>query len=292
MLRGSGSPRGRAPARRSAWAARLAAVAIVAVLGAACSSEPAPPPTTDAVDQAKARVDAAQTGIDDAKSAYRDAGKAFCTEARDYIEAIDRYGMLFSDRTATVGDVQTLGADLAEPRATTQTAGQAVVDAREALTAARQELLDAQNALAAAKAAAKGKPTPTPTKTKADEATAQVEPASIERVQQAEQDLESASRGITSETAVVDAGESYTSAAFALEVAWLNLFADAECLSDEQAQEAQAAVHDYTVALQQNLTTAGFYTAKIDGVYGPQTVDAVKELQKDEGLPETGLVDQ
>src|SRR3954468_17221500 len=96
MLRGSGSPRGRAPARRSAWAARLAAVAIVAVLGAACSSEPDPTPTTDAVDQAKARVDAAQTGIDDAKSAYRDAGKAFCTEARDYIEAIDRYGMLFS----------------------------------------------------------------------------------------------------------------------------------------------------------------------------------------------------
>lgn len=55
--------------------------------------------------------------------------------------------------------------------------------------------------------------------------------------------------------------------------------------------KAEAAVHDYTVALQKSLADAGYYTGKIDGVYGPSTVDAVEALQKAHQLPVTGTVD-
>ena len=41
-----------------------------------------------------------------------------------------------------------------------------------------------------------------------------------------------------------------------------------------------------------SLRTAGFYKGKIDGVYGPETADAVTALQKESGLPETGFVDR
>src|SRR5204863_6339816 len=47
-----------------------------------------------------------------------------------------------------------------------------------------------------------------------------------------------------------------------------------------------------TIALQTQLQLAGYYTGKIDGVYGTETVDAVKELQTDSGLPATGFVDR
>ena len=40
------------------------------------------------------------------------------------------------------------------------------------------------------------------------------------------------------------------------------------------------------------MQTAGFYKGPIDGIYGPQTVAAVEQLQTDSGLPVTGLVDQ
>src|SRR5213075_546411 len=41
-----------------------------------------------------------------------------------------------------------------------------------------------------------------------------------------------------------------------------------------------------------NLKTAGYYDGEVNGVYGPLTVKAVEALQKDAGLPVTGLVDQ
>ena len=69
------------------------------------------------------------------------------------------------------------------------------------------------------------------------------------------------------------------SAAFALQVAWLRLFNEAGCLTDEQQQKAAIAVHDYTVALQTALQTTGYYTADIDGIYGPTTAEAVQKLQ-------------
>ena len=82
------------------------------------------------------------------------------------------------------------------------------------------------------------------------------------------------------------------SATFALEVAWLRLFADAGCLTDEQHAKAVNALYEYTVALQTALQTTGYYTGKIDGIYGPGTVEAVKKLQSAAELPVTGFVDR
>ena len=40
------------------------------------------------------------------------------------------------------------------------------------------------------------------------------------------------------------------------------------------------------------LQTAGYDPGPIDGIYGPQTVAAVEQLQTDSGLPVTGFVDE
>jgi peptidoglycan hydrolase-like protein with peptidoglycan-binding domain len=75
-------------------------------------------------------------------------------------------------------------------------------------------------------------------------------------------------------------------------VAWLRLFADAGCLSDDQEAEAVAALAEYTTALQTGLQTAGYYDGEVDGLYGPATVAAVEALQTDADLPVTGYVDR
>jgi peptidoglycan hydrolase-like protein with peptidoglycan-binding domain len=75
-------------------------------------------------------------------------------------------------------------------------------------------------------------------------------------------------------------------------MAWLRLFSDAGCLTDEQQVQAEAAVSDYTTKLQKSLRDAGYYKGDVDGVYGPETVDAVQSLQKAHGLPSTGTVDK
>ena len=51
------------------------------------------------------------------------AGDEFCVNAEGYVEALDRYGKLFTDEAATVGDVTTGGADLVEPRETVANVG-------------------------------------------------------------------------------------------------------------------------------------------------------------------------
>ena len=75
-------------------------------------------------------------------------------------------------------------------------------------------------------------------------------------------------------------------------MSWLRLFSDAGCLTNEQQKQAEAAVRDYTKALQKSLRDAGYYDGEVDGVYGPATVDAVEALQKAHGLPATGTVDK
>ena len=112
-----------------------------------------------------------------------------------------------------------------------------------------------------------------------------------ERVTRAEEALTGAAESINDSTPVADAEVSLNSAAFAVEVAWLQLFAAAGCLDDEQQAEAAQAVADYTTALQNDLQTAGFYSGPVDGMYGPSTVEAVEQLQEDAGLPVTGLLD-
>ena len=100
------------------------------------------------------------------------------------------------------------------------------------------------------------------------------------------------SSGITDATPLTQATAAYNSAAFALEIAWLKLLSDAGCLTDDQQAQAVAQVTEYTTALQTDLKQTGYYKGPVDGIYGPQTVDAVKQLQNDSGLPPTGLVDQ
>jgi peptidoglycan hydrolase-like protein with peptidoglycan-binding domain len=118
-----------------------------------------------------------------------------------------------------------------------------------------------------------------------------VPPPTVDRVQQAEEDLASVSEGITDETLLAEATEQFNSAAFAVEVSWLRLYADAGCLTDEQQAQALTAVTEYTVALQTSLQIAGYFEDEVDGVYGPLTVEAVERLQTDNDLPVTGLVD-
>ena len=245
----------------------------------------------DQVAAAEARVAEAESGVTDSQMALEAAGAQFCADAESYVDVLDRYGKLFTDDAATVGDIQTLGADLVEPRETVASSVNEVEEAKTALAAAGQELADAQAALVEAIATASSVPisstTPATTTT-----TTLVPPATIERVQQAEDDLARAGERITAETPLAEATAEYNSAAFALQIAWLRLFFDAGCLSDEQQAEAVEQVTAYTTALQTELQRVGFYEGPIDGIYGPATVDAVKRLQADSDLPETGFVDR
>jgi peptidoglycan hydrolase-like protein with peptidoglycan-binding domain len=178
--------------------------------------------------------------------------------------------------------------DLAGPQESVTTAVAAVAAAHDDVTAAQKELADAQAALAATNATGSSSTEATTSTT----STTLLPPASVDRVKQAEADLATVTQSITDSTPVVQATVAYHSAAFALEVAWLRLFADAGCLTDAQHAQAVQQITNYTAALQAELQKAGYYTGPVDGVYGLQTVNAVKQLQTDSGLPATGVVDK
>ena len=116
--------------------------------------------------------------------------------------------------------------------------------------------------------------------------------ATVNRVHQAESEFTAAQQGIDDKTPLSHATAQFNAAAVALEMSWLRLFSDAGCLTDEQQVQAEAAVRDYTTALQTSLRDAGYYDGAVDGVYGTATVDAVEALQKAHGLPSTGAVDK
>jgi murein L,D-transpeptidase YcbB/YkuD len=266
----------------------LAVVTVVGLLGAtaACGGDG----EVTSVSAAEANVAAKEQALADATAASTAADAAFCDASASYITAIDRYGDVLTQTTVTVGDVRTAGKDLAEPADETLDAGQSAASARESVTKAESELADAQASLAAAQAAAASEAPPEPT---ADEPeTSSEEPASIAQVQKAEEEFEDAQKGITETTPLEEAAEQFNAAAVGLEMAWLQAFGESGCLSDDQRTEAAAAVKSYTKALQKSLTTAGYYKGDIDGIYGPQTVAAVEDLQKDSGLPVTGTVDK
>ena len=241
---------------------------------------------------AQARVTAKEDALEDARSAAAAAEAGFCTATSTYITALDRYGDVLNASAPTVGDVNDAGSDLADPGDDAMEAGEAVVRTREEVATAEQELADAQAALAAAQASAAGTsptaapssvtPSPSPTGT----------PAGIVAVQEAEAAFATARAGITDQTPLAQAAEQFNAAAVALEMAWLQLLGDSGCLTDPQQEEAATAVSTYTKTLQQALADAGYYDAKVDGVYGPKTVAAVEALQKANGLPQTGTLDK
>ena len=273
----------------------MAVVMSVALLVTACSSDDDAPATTgapeDPVAAAQQRLTDAEGGVTQSQQALTDSHAAFCGSAEGYVEVLDRYGRVFTDRAATVGDITTLGADLTEPRDEVVASADGVDSAKGDFDAAQQELVDAQAALADAVATASSVPNSADTPTTSTTTTL-VPLATIERVQQAEDDLARVSRGITEETPLVEAAADYNSAALALQMAWLRLLDDAECLTDEQQANAVEQVTAYTTALQTDLRTAGYDPGPIDGIYGPSTVAAVEQLQTDSGLRVTGLVDE
>lgn len=266
---------------------RAAAVLSVALLAgglAGCSVE------ISDVDRAQAQVNSKEKAVADAQSELTTASDDFCQASEAYIRALDRYGDVLNDTAPTVGDVRVAGADLAEPSQDAMDSAEAAVHAQDDLTAAEQDLADARTKLAQAQADASGtaaEPVPDPT-TAAPLAPA----ASVERVTQAESEFTSTQDAVTEDTPLTDASELFNSAAVALEMAWLRLFADAGCLTDDQQVQAVAAVSAYTMALQQDLADTGHYAGAVDGIYGPATVAAVEDVQKANGLPVTGTVDK
>ena len=257
-------------------------VAVVALAG--CSGE------ISSVDRAQAQVTAKEKAVTEAEADLTAASATFCDASKTYITGLDRYGDVLNATAPTVGDVREAGADLTDPRDAAFDGAEAAVDAQEALTVAEQELAEARAALEAAQAGSSSAP--------ADPAAEQpsstplAPTATVDRVKQADSEFAAAQEAITDETPLTAASEQFNSAVVALEMAWLRLFADAGCLSDEQALQAQTAVSAYTAALQQDLTVAGYYAGGVDGVYGPATVAAVEDLQNANGLAVTGTVDK
>jgi peptidoglycan hydrolase-like protein with peptidoglycan-binding domain len=263
----------------------------LALLGAACSDTDGDGDVeADPVAAAEARVASAEQDVKDAQVKYDKASDEFCADAKSYITAVDRYGNVFDNAAATVGDVKTAGADLVDPRKEVTSSAEPVVDANEELAAAKQDLAEAQVALVEAKSGT------TTVKPDEDASTTTTEPllpvATVDRVEKAESDLTAAQANITNSTPVAEAAVQFNSAAFALEIAWLRLFADAGCFTEEQQAQAVTSVANYTVALQNVLKNAGYYSGEVDGIYGPSTVDAVKKVQTEASLPVTGYVDQ
>ena len=275
----------------------IAAAVGLALLASACGSDAKPDTTAgpeDPVAAAQQRVTAAESGATQADADLTAAHANFCTVGQDYVEKVDRYGRVFTDKAATVGDINTLGADLVAPRDEVVPAAGTVETAKDALAAAQQELVDAQAALVDAIATAStavSEPTTTVTPTTSTTTTL-VPQATIERVQQAEDDLARVSKGISDTTPLVEAAANYNSAALEVQIAWLRLLDDAKCLTDEQQANAAEQLFAYTTALQTDLATAGYDPGPIDGIYGPATVAAVEQLQTDSNLRVTGLVDE
>lgn len=246
-----------------------------------------------AVTRAEAQVTSKEKALSKAQTEAVEAAAAFCGEGKSYILALDRYGDLLSSTAPTVGDVKEAGADLAQPRDDATKAAESAVEAQQQLAEAEQELADARAALAEIQPSSGGPDTPSATGSKSATAPPPLPPTeTVDRVNQAESELESAQAGITDQTPLTQASQQFNAAAVALEMSWLRLYSDAGCLTKDQQKQAAAAVSEYTRTLQQALSEAGYYQAEVDGVYGPETVDAVEALQESHGLPVTGALDK
>jgi murein L,D-transpeptidase YcbB/YkuD len=241
-----------------------------------------------AVKLAEAQVSAAEKDLAGAQADFTDKSAEFCDTSGSYILALDRYGDVLTQTAVTVGDVNDAGSDLEQPQEEVMSAAEAAVAAQQAVVDAEQELAEAKAELKAAKNPGSTASAPTA----ASSPTPLAPSATVNRVKEAETELAAAQQGITDKTPLAQAAQQFNAAVVALEMAWLRLFADAGCLTDEQQKQAEAAVRDYTNILQTSLREAGYYDGEVDGVYGPATVDAVEALQEAHGLPGTGTVDK
>ena len=199
--------------------------------------------------------------------AVDEARSAFCADLADHVEVLDRYGRVFTDEELTVGDLQSAAEDLGETRTAVEGSAGTLAEAIEATNQAA----DAEGSTTTTVLASKS----------ADD--------HLEAIEKAQKELDRTIEGIDASTAVTSATAELHAAAFGVEQAYVSLFVDAGCL-EEDARAAQA-LNRYTTALQEDLTTLGYYTAPVDGLYGPATLTAIEALQASEGLPQTGIVD-
>lgn len=263
------------------WLVSLALGAVLMLAGCSGSGDAA-------VTAAQAKVTQAEAALADAQKAAQGAHDQFCSASASYITALDRYGDVLTQTATTVGDVKTAGGDLSRPQQSAMDAGAAAVEAQRAVVSAEQDLVTAEVRLDQLTASA----TPSPSaSTKTSATPTPAASAAVSRVTAAEDAFASAMRGVTDATPLHTASEQFNAAVVSLEFAWLQLFSDAGCLAGDQQKQAAMLVHDYTARLQEALTTAGYYTGEVDGVYGPAVTDAVSALQKAHGLPVTGTVD-
>lgn len=247
---------------------------------------------------AQARVASAERDVARAQATFDSASQQFCDSTKDYVVAIDRYGDVLNATATTVGDVKTAGKDLKAPRGDVRAEADEAIEAHEELVEAQGELADAQAALVQAQGGTTEAPAPTESAEPESEGEGEdshggdlLPEATVDRVIVAEQQLDAAQGAATDQTPLAQASQQFNAAAVALELAWLDVFADAGCV-DEDTVHAQEAVAAYTAALQQALDAGGYYDGEIDGVYGPETVAAVEAVQKAHGLPVTGALDK
>ena len=249
---------------------RLLAILFTATLVAsACSSDDDPDDSSDE----STTTESTGTTLPDVEGAF----SAFCESAVGLVDELEQYTGLFEQTpaTLTVGQVEQGSAGLKEASAQVEQDAQALEESIEEFNS-----IQAQNA--AEQEAATGTTSTTVVEVPADEGT-------IDRVIQAEEDFDAAIAGIDDDTPINEAEVEFQSAAYALQVSWAVLLTEAGC--SEESQETLDQIRQFTAALQTDLQTLGFYSDKVDGIFGPETVAAVKAFQADVGLPETGLPD-
>ena len=107
--------------------------------------------------KAEAAVERAQSDLDDANDDFAASSEAFCADAGDLIEVVDRYGQALQAERVTVGEVQTGADDIESGQEASEAAAEeavadhgAVLDAQAALSAAQVDLVNAQAAESAA----------------------------------------------------------------------------------------------------------------------------------------------
>ena len=281
------NPRSASHCRRRPGALAVTGIALALALAlAGCSGD-----TEDAsLKKAQATVTAKEKDLTEAEAAAKAAETGFCTASTTYVTAIDRYGDVLNATAPTVGDVKDAGSDLAQPGEDAQKAAQAVADTRSAVATAEQELADAQTALAAAQASASGTtPSEAPSsKSPSPSPTPEASPG-CRRRRPSSRPLRRASR---TRPRWPRRPSSSTPPRWPWRWRGSSSSGTAGASPTPSRTRPRRRWSSYTKTLQQALADAGYYDAKVDGVYGPKTVAAVEALQKAKGLPQTGTLDK
>ena len=245
---------------------RLFAIVFAAALVAsACSS--------DDSDSSDDDSDTTGTTLPDVEGAF----SAFCESAVDLVDELEQYTGLFAETpaTLTVGQVEQGSEGLTEASAQVEEDAEALEDSIDEFNAIQEQNAKDQEE-------ATGTTSTTVVEIDVDEGT-------IDRVTEASEEFDSTISGINSDTPISEAEVEFQSAAYALQVSWAALLSEAGCTDEDQ--QALDQMRQFTAGLQTDLQTLGFFNEKVDGIYGPDTVAAVKAFQADAGLPETGLAD-